>query len=157
MSRPRSAHSPALFFRLPACSDNWPRSSEPAFGAKSMPRPAPRTVPVSRPITKLPPPPPSLSKRSYPSAIDALLLGSCFRMEHSFDCDAQPADESDEPARLRAHVRAHAIGGGVDAIHRRVNRHVDAFGLFLDFCRDGLHIVEDRVDPQHRRRNLPRL
>src|SRR5439155_78574 len=56
---------------LPACSDNCPRSSDPAFGANNMPRPAPSTVPVSSPLTKLPPPPPSFSNRSYPSPISA--------------------------------------------------------------------------------------
>ena len=54
--------SDALLPRLRACSPMAPRSSAPAFGASSIPRPAPSTVPVRRPIMK--PPPPSCSKRS---------------------------------------------------------------------------------------------
>src|SRR5882724_2012686 len=75
MSRPRSAQSPvvsvtlrmpscAWVARLPACSDSWLRSSEPALGANNIPSPAPSTVPVRRPITKLLPPLFSFSKRS---------------------------------------------------------------------------------------------
>src|SRR5262249_8664255 len=77
--------SDAALAMLPACSEIWPRSSDPAFGANSMPRPAPSTVPVSSPITKLPPPPPSFSKRSYPSPMSRLLIpGSWFRVPGSW-------------------------------------------------------------------------
>src|SRR5262249_6391062 len=140
-----------------------------------MPRPAPRTVPVSRPITKLPPPPPSLSKRSYPSAISLLLtvsklqilgstfrtlvhvLGSRFRTQDALERDAEAAHEADDAAGLRSHVGAHAIGRVVDTVHRRMDRLVDALGLFFDPFRDGLDVVEDGVQPGHRRRDLAHL
>src|SRR5262245_23083288 len=120
-----------------------------------MPRPAPRTVPVSRPITKLPPPPPSLSKRSYPSAIGFLLtlntvprflvLGSRFRLQHAFERDAQAADEANDAAGFCADVGSDAIGGVVDAVHRAVNRLIDPLSFLFDPGRHGLGIVADAV------------
>jgi hypothetical protein len=70
-SRPFSAQVPAELLAflyhsdardpiLRAWSPITPRSSEPALGASSMPRPAPSTVPVSSPIMK-PAPAPSES------------------------------------------------------------------------------------------------
>src|SRR5436189_206222 len=133
-----------------------------------MPRPAPSTVPVRRPITKLPPPLPSFSKRSYPSAMSPPQVpssGSRFRvlssrrarLEHRLHRDAETADEADDAARLRAYVRSHAVRGVVDAIDRAVNRLIDAVGFFFHFGGDVLDVVENRVHPRHRRRDLPRL
>src|SRR5262245_5821275 len=131
-----------------------------------MPRPAPRTVPVKRPITKLPPPPPSLSKRSYPSAMSPpqkfSVLSSKFsssrsRLKHRFHRDAQSTNEADDAARFLTHVRSHAIRGVVHATDRAVNRLIDAFGFFPDPLRHNLHVVENRVDPADCRRDLPRL
>src|SRR6266545_1254679 len=145
---------------FPACSEICPRSSDPAFGANNMPRPAPSTVPVRSPMTKLPPPPPSFSNRSYPSAMTppvsssvSLVLG----MQHCLHRDAQPANEADHTACLGPHVRAHAIRSVVDAVHRRPNRVIDPVGFLLHFQRDALDVVENRIDPRHRRRQLPRL
>src|SRR5262245_29168781 len=104
-----------------------------------MPRPAPSTVPVNRPITKLPPPPLSLSKRSYPSAMSppqirrsvathvggltAPVFSLCRpRIHDRFHRDTQAADEADHAAGLLAHVAAHPIGRIVDAIDGAVNR-----------------------------------
>src|SRR5215217_6000374 len=114
---------------FPACSDSWPRSSDPAFGANSMPSPAPSTVPVSSPITKLPPPLSLLSKRSYPSAISppqpvlssgsqVLFLRWLPRPHESFERHAQAAPEANHAAGLGPYVRAHPIGGVIDAIDR---------------------------------------
>src|SRR4051794_7972917 len=102
-----------------------------------MPRPAPRTGPVSSPITKLPPPPPSLSKRSYPSAIERLLewfVGPWFLrlLEHRLNSGADAANQSDEAAGLGAHVRPYPVGRVVDAVHRRADRLIDPLGLQLD-------------------------
>src|SRR4051812_32903695 len=143
MSRPRSAQSPALSLtlrmpsdawlaRLPACSVSWLRSSEPAFGANSMPRPAPSTVPVNSPITKLLPPLPSFSKRSYPSAIvrPPEWLSSRFGTQQALQRHAGSANDAHKRARLRPHVRADTVGGVVDPIDRRVNRVVDPLRLF---------------------------
>src|SRR6185436_12778958 len=144
---------------LPACSESWPRSSAPAFGANSMPSPAPSTVPVRSPITKLPPPLPSLlSKRSYPSAMSPPSVCGFVRfvprLQHPFDRDAQAADDADHPAGLGPHVRAHAIRRVVDPIDRVVNRLIDAFGLFLHLRGHVLDILENRVHARHRRRHL---
>src|SRR5687768_17237955 len=104
-----------------------------------MPRPAPSTVPVSSPITKLPPPPLSLSKRSYPSAMSPPSVRGFVRlvprMQHSFDCDAQAANEPDQVAGLGPHVRAHAIRRVVDAIHRVMDGLIDPLSLLLHLCR----------------------
>src|SRR5437667_6701940 len=164
---------------LPACSDNCPRSSDPAFGANNMPNPAPSTVPVSSPITKLPPPPPSFSKRSYPSAIDPSCNGFrvprlvsrsrvlvlrvlgpgllMMRGQQPLERNAQAAQEPDHSTGLRADVPPYSIGRVVDPIDRRADGVIDALGL-LPHCRGhALDVVEDRVDARHRRRDVLRL
>ena len=162
---PADSAGAAVAFRrgvgeIAACSDSWLRSSEPAFGANSMPRPAPSTVPVSSPITKLPPPPSwrmSLSKRSYPSAIDRLLFRIRFCPLRSPAVDAAIAGVPRSPPAARGrnpttrlvlcpHVGPHPVGRVVDPIHRRSDRVVDALGLFLHLLGDALDVVEDRVD-----------
>src|SRR5436190_3766354 len=124
-----------------------------------MPRPAPSTVPVSSPITKLPPPLPSFSKRSYPSAIDASCSSTVDlrrARKHGLERDARAPHDADDAARFRPYVGADPVRGVVDAIHRRFDRVVDAVGLFFHLGADYLDVVEDRVDARHRRRDVTR-
>src|SRR5256885_6115961 len=106
-----------------------------------MPRPAPSTVPVSSPITKLPPPPPSLSNRSYPSAMFCLLslpfvgLVVRARVKHRLDRDAQPADEADDAARLRADAGSDPNRRVLCAMHFPADGLRGALCLFLDLRR----------------------
>src|SRR5436190_13622083 len=114
-----------------------------------MPRPAPSTVPVSSPITKLPPCPLS-SKRSYPSPIGPLLNAfvvtiarpegrastvslqltsrfvvfttRVFVFEERLERRAHAAHETNDTARLHAHVRSHTLCGRVHTVDGRANR-----------------------------------
>src|SRR5262245_1815360 len=184
--RPFSAHSApvslgrrwfshAAFAVFLVCSDSWPRSSDADFGANSMPSPAPIAVPASRPITKLPPPPLSLSNRSYPPAMAPPLNGfrvqilSVLRwnmrcrvavavaLEERVEGHTRAADDADDAAAAEPDVRTHAIGCLVDAIDRRADRVVDAIGFLFHFRADAFHIVEDGVHPGHRRFDEPLL
>src|SRR5581483_7093147 len=104
-----------------------------------MPRPAPSTVPVSNPITKLPPPPPSFSKRSYPSAIDASCSSTVDlrrARKHGLERDARAPHEADNAARPCPYVGLDPVRRVVDPVHRRADRVVDALGLFLDLRAD---------------------
>src|SRR5438552_3495476 len=102
-----------------------------------MPSPAPSTVPVSSPITKLPPPAPSLSYRSFPFAIcvfssvsvlrRAFSPGGCLRptaeslcspRQDVFECHPRAADDADDPAGLRENIRADPVGRIVDPVDR---------------------------------------
>src|SRR2546422_2148586 len=145
MSRPRSAQVPAVsdaflycsdaaLPRLRACSPIAPRSSEPAFGASSMPRPAPSTVPVSRPIMN---PALLLPSLSYRSKLSAMVLLSLVKFEVRSVRFEPPLCVLRAPAVMKepvdrgacgVHEREHAIdarrhgGGGAP------NRRVDALG-----------------------------
>src|SRR5882672_4139027 len=124
-----------------------PRRSAPAFGASSMPRPAPSTVPVSRPIMNPPPPPlPSLSYRSKLSAIVLLLPvdiarrlgGSCMLrrlagttppvVKETVDRRAGGVNESEDAVHARRYGAANAPRGLVDPAYRVADRCVHTLG-----------------------------
>src|SRR5436853_738370 len=164
MSLPRSAHWPAVSDAflycseavLPqvfACSPIAPRSSDPAFGARSMPRPAPSTVPVNRPIMN-PPPLLSLSYRSKLSAIVLLPLCEVRSVKLKFDVSGvlRPPVVVQQVVNRGArgvHERQHPPHARRHARRRAADRVVDALGAIAHPPGHVLDVDEDAVDARH--------
>src|SRR5262245_22130346 len=170
MSRPRSAHVPAVsraclycseatLLQLRACSPIAPRSSEPAFGASSMPSPAPSTVPVSRPIMN-PPPPPSLSYRSKLSAIvcsslywPALSIPTHWTIEFGIALRVFGRTSRCAPSGVKEPIdrRACCVEQRNGALHPRIDRRADAPRRFVNavdrLLNGGIHPFRSSADP----------